>query len=270
MSQERAHNISFPTFPPNLANAEIDKLGGTIMKKILPLIPFIIGINENIASAAPHLTPEIYYTAKPENYEHQLKYIFKDSLNADVILSSLVTPSSSKEYLVGIRNKNGKNLLFSITPETRVANIKLLKEIESGKSQKYDSKGNKIPFEIDPFYIDLKKSTPLTYKDIKVEIHETVIPQEITDRIFSAWESALLNVKRERKPELFLDGSTYHYSMKIKGFGLISGQRITSDRAPRMTALTGLTDSMYSFSRKEASINEIIFFLDKYETSAEK
>lgn len=240
------------------------------MKRFILNVSIIIGINVGAASAAPHLTPETYYALKPENYQHQLKYVFKDNLRKDVVLSSLVEPSSSREYLVGIRNQDGKDLVFSITPETRVANIELLKQIENGKAQKHDSTGNKIPIENDPSYIELKKSTPASYKSIKTETRELAIPQEIASRISAAWESALLGVRRERKPDMFLDGAVYHYSMRVKGFGLISGQRSTSDDDRHMTALTRLTDALYSYSRKEATINDIIRFLEEYETSVTK
>ncbi|XQE67012.1 hypothetical protein ACOAPY_20610 [Pseudomonas sp. P3C3] len=219
--------------------------------------------------AAPHLLPDLYYASASDEYQEKLRDVFKQGYGSGVVLNCLVTPSFSTEYLVGVRSDDSGVFVFSMTPGSRVANVQWLEAVENGELKKYDEFGEELNYSKDSVYWGLRKVTPRDHRQITVDVKRKVIPLDVSNEIASVWRSALLGVRREEEPEIILDGAVYHYSMRLKGYGVVSGQVSSPVNYVKMRALTELADAMYAYSKGDVDVEVLMQKIKIYKSGAD-
>ena len=119
------------------------------------------------------------------------------------------------------------------------------------------------PFE-DEFLIGMEK-TGDQFHLVKIEATEDVLIKEgisieqlkgkirtvkrevssaIASEIEELWKVSLLNVQHPQKTRILLDGTYYKFSMRLDGYGNISGHIVSPQIGTRTKGLTDLVDAM--------------------------
>ncbi len=236
----------------------------SIINSIMLCAAYALGI-ANANAANEHLIPDESVMAGQNSYENKLETFFQEGRDDRSALRSWIIPSFSEEEMILARKGESNYEIVSVQPSTPIQNMERLDEYKAGLIVKLDSKGTIIPFNDDPEYLELKKSTPGDIREMKSVIRRREIPEEIYERMSFIWKDALLGVKRENPPQMALDGNTYTFAAFIDDYGVITGRMYSPDSGTKMAALAELLNAMSNFSNGEAEVDKVRQALDKYD-----
>lgn len=200
---------------------------GNFIKYLLSVtLWLILPTSIGSAIAQENLSPDVGGLYEKGNYTANLRMVFKDGLADEVVLRVLVTTAFSGECMIGIKkNKNGYELFELNISDGFVGEDPISEESVNENVKRY----------------------------------RRDLPVNVVDDLAGIWQEALLGVRHE-KPRIILDGSSFGFSMFVKGYGAISGHVVSPEKGSRTWRLVELVAGLDKFVKGSIDLRE----LDKY------
>lgn len=185
--------------------------------------------------AQENLAPDISYIVGADDYAFTLKSTFREGFNDEVVLRVIALPSFSPEYLAGVRKKHDKTYeAFVIEPTISIWDV----ESKGKKSLGEEKQKNKMP-----------STTSFGKYPIQTITISKPISEALANRLMKIWQEELLKVRYSKNTSLIVDGTKFHFSMFLHGFGVISGNLVNSQSGTRMVGLSRLATALAEFAR---------------------
>jgi hypothetical protein len=206
--------------------------------------------------ASGHLIPEESQFSgmfMPEYYGMVIEAL-EGAYDDDVKVRALIFPSFFVEHAVGIRLREDKYFIFTLTPDKQYWGYMALESykdestlvLKNGEFQRDEESIRR-----------LESQLPKDFHDIEVKRCEVEIPKEVAESAIDAWEQMLRRTRYPAASSTGLDGVTIHFSMDTK-FQRLAG-KIWSPKPESQTGqLVQISRHMYRMCEdSENSINEL-------------
>ncbi len=205
----------------------------------------------SVANAGEHLEPEdsLFTGLFMQGYESLVIEYLSEAKEKDVRVKVLVFPSFSAEYALGIKENNNKYFIFQVRPKIQIwahrRMILMKKEqkraLEAGESVNYADELSELESGL--------PQDPMKIEKIKCK---TEISSRLAESIIAVWKKMLFETKYKKKEGFGLDGTTYHFSMKV-GYKNMAGKVWSPNKKSKTGKLVSLTESMSKVCDSDSS-----------------
>lgn len=208
------------------------------------------------AFAQPHLIPDVGLLGDYQEYEFKLRNVFAAGYTPDVVLRTVILQTiraRGGEELAGVRQKSSTSFeAFVMTPSSRIWDTELVRLYEAGRIRMLGKDGKNVPLKENTSYQELKRRTPSDYRKISANSRTRSIPGPLAKRLSRVWQAMLLGARQPSRPNEGTDGITYHFSMRVQGYGVLSGHTWTPETGPTK-ALADLAHELASYASGQSS-----------------
>jgi len=207
--------------------------------------------------AQEHLEPETGVLANPDRYSLKVQEVFSSALTNQAVCQAVILASFEPERMVGLQRSDKGIEAFSLSPSSTIWDTEVIALHESGEIETWDTNFHKLSLAENESYQALKKATPADYRSIKVTVKAQPIDEALGGRIATVWKRMLMGVRHPKEKRAGCDGVTYHFSMWIKGRGILSGQVWSPDSKSRTAALVELTEALSRYAEGNLNAAEL-------------
>jgi hypothetical protein len=169
----------------------------------------------------------------------------------------VVLPSFEPEWAVGIESINDRFYVFSTVSTVRVWEYFTLSALRSGAIRIVHSTEESDPREALLKEIEsLEKKLPRTVEDVKANYSRAAISAALATKVLEVWATILRRVRYAREAEVGFDGTTYHFSLSERGYGVMDGQTWSPepDTINRLSVELGSLLREYSTAGRSAAL----------------
>jgi hypothetical protein len=224
-------------------------------------IALLLLSGRHAAATNDHLQPNTSYVVEPDLYQRMLSQVFHPIYQErDLKLAVLITPSFKPEQVVGIRSRDGKNEVVVAAARQSIWGYV---DVESYEAAQRDEPYSYLIEESD--YKSQRAQLPGSYRDVPLDIASVPVDAELAKRISSVWKSALLSARQPVEPELGLDGTTFTFSMRVHGYGVLSGSTWSPDADTDMHSLVTLAKVMQQYATGNKAVTDVERAVGEYE-----
>jgi len=208
------------------------------------------------AAAQEYLEPEPGVLAQMDNYDVKIGRVFAAAYAGDVVLRAFILPSFVPEEVVGIRHTDERYEAFVMAPTSTIWNTEIVRLYESGHITTSDNNGKPVPLAKNVEYQKLKRRTP-DIRKITAKTKAVALPGPLAQRIAQVWQRMLLDARHPKAPRDGNDGATYHFSMWIQGYGIVSASIWSPDEGSRTGALTDLASALAQYAKGQLDSEQL-------------
>ncbi len=224
------------------------------MKTSLATLALLLSLAAS-APAQDHLVPDADAFADPDSYRLKLRDVFEEAFDEGVILRSLVLPSFTLEYLIGVKLDGEHVEAFVLEPSASVWMSERLDNCQNAIKY-HEEKGEKVPPELIERLKDLKEKA-VDHREIKATRRTQPLPRELAEEIKTIWKTMLLDVRHPKELNDITHGVIYHYSAEITGHGEISGNIYHPKPGSKTGDLTSVALALAEYARGKSDLDAL-------------
>jgi hypothetical protein len=188
---------------------------------------------------------------KRDEYNVILRKVFKRIYGKDVVLSVLCVPSFVPEEAGGILKTAQGYQAFVIVPSASTWETEYHRFIKEAGPD-----GKEVPWHPSK---NIKQGLPVSYRDIKTRIQARRVSAQLPERFKQLWQAKLLEAIHpppgpdESERYIVTDGVTYHYSMPLQSYGLITAEgQLVLENTP-VWLMGDLSEKLMDYARGKIS-----------------
>ena len=192
---------------------------------------------------------------KRDEYNVILRKVFKRIYGPDLVLSVLCVPSFVPEEAAGILRTSQGYQVFAATPSASTWETEYHRFIKEAGAN-----GREIPYNRAK---NLKKGLPYDYRGIKTRIQARPVSAGLAERIKQLWQAKLLEALHPRRtPDeieryIVLDGVSYHYSMPLRGQGIVTAEGLLAVENTPVWLMGELSEKLIAYAKGKASEDDL-------------
>ena len=219
--------------------------------------------------AQRNLVPEAGILAEYDSYDYKVRTLFAKGYSRGIVFRMVCRPSFTPEWLVGVRKANGGYSAFVLRPQEHIWKTELVPMYESGQITEIvmDDSGASVSRIATNDISRLKREVPQDFRKIPVEEQSCALDPHISELLARCWSRMLLGSRHPRQSSLGCDGTTYHFSMRVRERGIVSGRALSPSPQSQTGLLSSLGELLATYI--EAPKEEKMEILGQIKTRAE-
>jgi hypothetical protein len=199
------------------------------------------------AAGEDHLVPEnsVYADQSLIDYDILVSRVLGSKIPS-TNLKLIAIPSFRNEYAISVDQETNACKVSYLETKYHLWIYELSKEYKG--------------IEKDSNMEEMLSEMPANPYDVPVVTHNASLENEECNRITSVWNKTLLNTRYPAitdKVVLMVDGTIYHFSTWIRGYGTISGKTYSPDSSKIPGRLVGLANAIGSYAKENTPTNKI-------------
>lgn len=181
-------------------------------------------------------------------YTHLVLSYLSSAYEDDVIVRLIGLPSFSPEYLLGIKEVEGKYSIFYESPKMQLWGYQMMPMMEQGSVKVMNEEGEFVKDE--EGLKELESQYPKDPLDIPRVSCNKNIEKTLANDIIFVWREMVYETKYPREPNMGLDGETYHFSAKMWGNVNYAGKVWSPPSDSKTGKLVAISELMYEYCLK--------------------
>jgi hypothetical protein len=182
-----------------------------------------------------------------------------------VELRAILLPSFSPEFALFVDEKS--RIVVLSPKETSIWSHEHRELVREGVIERFDAEGRKIPSDEGN---DAEKKIPEKIGDLRIEKRSRAIPPALLKAVREVWEDALMHATHAQESHSGLDGARWHYSLWIRGRGVLSGTVWSPNAGTIPSALNDVLAALIEYVSREANESHIESALWNYKIATKR